>query len=36
MAEGTAEFFKMLTQNIKKPEKRPDEYQEVFKEFMDI
>ena len=36
MAEGTAEFFKMLTQNIKKPEKRPDEYQEVFKEFMEI
>ena len=36
MAKGTAEFFKMLSENIKKPEKRPDNYKEVFKEFMEI
>ena len=34
MARGTAEFFKMLSENIKKPERRPDDYLEVFKDFM--
>ena len=36
MAKGTAEFFKILSENIKKPERRPDDYLEVFKDFMEI
>jgi len=36
MARGTREFFKMLSENIKKLEKRPDDYLEVFKDFMEI
>jgi 3-hydroxyisobutyrate dehydrogenase-like beta-hydroxyacid dehydrogenase len=36
MARGTAEFFKMLSENIKKPERRPDDYLEIFKDVMEI
>jgi 3-hydroxyisobutyrate dehydrogenase-like beta-hydroxyacid dehydrogenase len=31
MARATAEFFKTLSKSIKKPEKKPDDYSEVFK-----
>ncbi len=30
MAKGTLDFFKVLDENIKKPEKRPDDYREIF------
>jgi 3-hydroxyisobutyrate dehydrogenase-like beta-hydroxyacid dehydrogenase len=33
MAKATTEFFKKLNENIKKPNKRPDDYLEIFKLF---
>ncbi|MGB9201177.1 DUF1932 domain-containing protein [Methanobacterium sp.] len=36
MAKGTKEFFKILDENIKKPEKRPDDYKAIFEQLMKI
>jgi 3-hydroxyisobutyrate dehydrogenase-like beta-hydroxyacid dehydrogenase len=36
MAIGTTNFYKILDENIKKPEKRPDNYQEIFEYLMNI
>ena len=34
MAKGTRDFFKILDENIKKPEKRPSDYREIFEYLM--
>ena len=36
MAKGTLDFFKILDENIKKPEKRPADYREIFEYLMKI
>jgi len=36
MAKGTMDFFRILGENIKKPEKRPAEYNEIFDYLMKI
>ncbi len=34
MAKGTMDFFKILDEKMKKPEKRPDDYREIFEYLM--
>jgi 3-hydroxyisobutyrate dehydrogenase-like beta-hydroxyacid dehydrogenase len=34
MAKGTLEFFKIMAENIDKPESRPDDYQQIFEYLM--
>jgi hypothetical protein len=36
MAKGTLDFFKILGENIKKPEKRPTDYNEIFEYLIKI
>jgi 3-hydroxyisobutyrate dehydrogenase-like beta-hydroxyacid dehydrogenase len=36
MAKGTLNFFKILGENIKKPEKRPTDYKEIFEYLLKI